>query len=396
VAQDKDSNLSNKQSRADALIEDYLGEFFAPVNAAQSSASLAPADLAGTSVAGGAENCSDIGATKTEEKITENAQRSKQARKASVSEPPRESVSQQEKSLLANSESSPGAVVRSQSLHHDNNAAQKASPAFQEKPATKEFMPSPERAKASVIPGLLPKLKRATPAPQPETKVETEAKIEVETKTTAAVKPVTPSVEEIAAPAEPLSPAPFAQPKAPIAASSKVEIIESAVAERTIDIGEAPPAAPARASFRDYESFEILLFEVKGLQLAVPLISLGSIHKIEAELTPIFGRADWFMGMYHVNDQNLNVVDTCRWVMPSRYDQADREGYRFLIRLGDSKWALACDEVNQSVRLSKSEVKWRTESSKRPWLAGTVIDRMCALLDVDSMAGLLDENAMHK
>jgi len=141
------------------------------------------------------------------------------------------------------------------------------------------------------------------------------------------------------------------------------------------------------------ERFDCLLFSVAGLKLAVPLVSLGSIHKLEEDLTPLVGRADWFIGLYRTSDRNIQVVDTAKWVMPNRYHEEVLNGYEFLIRLGDSNWGLACDSVAQAVQLEPTQVKWRSERSKRPWLSGTVIDHMCALLDADTLNYMLYEGA---
>lgn len=179
--------------------------------------------------------------------------------------------------------------------------------------------------------------------------------------------------------------------------------LESQVARLDVSVAETvaqqppqqPPESPPKIKrFRELDAFEALIFEVRGLQLAVPLISLGSIHHLDDEITPIFGRADWYLGMYRVNDRNLQVVDTARWVMPSRGPAASEEEYDFVIRLGDTNWGLACSSVHQSMRIRQSEVKWRTANSKRPWLAGTVIAKMCALLDVDNMAELLEQDKL--
>jgi len=179
--------------------------------------------------------------------------------------------------------------------------------------------------------------------------------------------------------------------------------LESQVARLDVSVTETvaqqppqqPPESPPKIKrFRELDAFEALIFEVRGLQLAVPLISLGSIHHLDDEITPIFGRADWYLGMYRVNDRNLQVVDTARWVMPSRGAATSEEEYDFVIRLGDTNWGLACSSVHQSMRIRQSEVKWRTANSKRPWLAGTVIAKMCALLDVDNMAELLEQDKL--
>ncbi len=135
--------------------------------------------------------------------------------------------------------------------------------------------------------------------------------------------------------------------------------------------------------------FECLIFRVAGLQMAVPLVLLGAIHKIESKVKPIPGRPKWYMGMLPDRNQNLRIVDTAEWIMAGRVPAGAREGYRFVIRLDNSEWALACDEVAQSFTLDPEEVRWRSARSKHPWLAGTVIKHMCALVDVGTMASLL-------
>lgn len=135
--------------------------------------------------------------------------------------------------------------------------------------------------------------------------------------------------------------------------------------------------------------FDCLLFSVNGLKLAVPLVLLGSVHPLDQALTPLVGRPAWFMGLLGRGGRNTRVVDTARWVMPERYQGASHASYGFVIRLDDSDWGLACDEVAQSFRLEPDQVKWRSEDGRRPWLAGTVKSQMCALLDVGEFARML-------
>lgn len=151
---------------------------------------------------------------------------------------------------------------------------------------------------------------------------------------------------------------------------------------------EPEPEPPGRPEWSD-KPFECLIFTVAGLQLAVPLILLGAIHRIEEPVKPIPGSPRWYMGMRPDRDHNLRVVDTAEWIMAGRAPANARDNYRFVIRLDSSEWGLACDDVAQSFTLKPDEVRWRTARSKRPWLAGTVIDHMCALIDVQTMANLL-------
>ncbi|MDM1710242.1 MAG: CheW domain-containing protein [Pseudomonas asiatica] len=156
-----------------------------------------------------------------------------------------------------------------------------------------------------------------------------------------------------------------------------------------------PPATvdgrPAWAA----EPFECLLFDVAGLTLAVPLVCLGSIYTLAGqELTPLFGQPDWFLGILTCQAGNLKVLDTARWVMPDRYRDDFRQGLQYVISVQGYEWGLAVHQVSRSLRLDPSEIKWRSQRGQRPWLAGTVIEHMCALLDVAALAELIASGAV--
>ncbi|MFG0583227.1 CheW domain-containing protein [Pseudomonas sp. zjy_9] len=193
---------------------------------------------------------------------------------------------------------------------------------------------------------------------------------------------------------------------APVQAAVLVEAppVELRVPVPAPVIEEAPPAldldleaaaqpvgllADGRPAWAE-EPFECLLFDVAGLTLAVPLICLGSIYPLEGqELTPLFGQPDWFLGILPSQAGNLKVLDTARWVMPDRYREDFREGLQYVISVQGYEWGLAVHQVSRSIRLDPSEVKWRSQRTQRPWLAGTVIEHMCALLDVAALAELI-------
>lgn len=157
-----------------------------------------------------------------------------------------------------------------------------------------------------------------------------------------------------------------------------------------------PEVAPADTGATLQESlpanFQVLYFEVAGLTLAVPLTSLGGIQKLK-KVNQLFGKPAWFMGVQLNREQQINVVDTTRWVMPEKYtDQlAQSLDYQYIILLGDSGWGLACERLVDADPLDHDEIKWRQTPGKRPWLAGTVKSRMCGLLAVDALVGLLEQ-----
>jgi purine-binding chemotaxis protein CheW len=134
--------------------------------------------------------------------------------------------------------------------------------------------------------------------------------------------------------------------------------------------------------------FECLLFNVGGLTLAVPLVELGAIHPIRNEITPLFGQADWFMGLLTVKNSNIKTVNTPKLVMPERYNERMKEQFNYVISINGVEWGLAVDNVSTAIVLKPEDVRWRTERGKRPWLAGTVIEHMCALLDISQLAAM--------
>ena len=148
---------------------------------------------------------------------------------------------------------------------------------------------------------------------------------------------------------------------------------------------QAPPWAQA--------GFAILLFNVCGLKLAVSMEALGRIIKVEHETSQIIGKPDWFIGAYHESDQHLYVVDTAKFIMPEKGYDLTELGFNYIIQLQRSDWTLACKEVYKTIRITPDQVKWRSQKGKRQWLAGTVIEHMCALIHVDSLVELLQEQA---
>ena len=138
-------------------------------------------------------------------------------------------------------------------------------------------------------------------------------------------------------------------------------------------------------------SFQAMFFDVAGLTVAVPLVELGGIHNL-TKATPLMGKPDWFSGVMLHREDKINVVDTALWVMPEKYNDELKEAlnYQFVIMLSNSNWGLQAETLIDTVTLQPEDVKWIEASSKRPWLAGLVKDRMCALLDVEALIELLN------
>lgn len=184
-----------------------------------------------------------------------------------------------------------------------------------------------------------------------------------------------------------------AQPE-PVQALAEPEIVpalaEPAVITVTdVETAPAPEPVTAPSTWENLDTgneFQALFFDVAGVTFAVPLTELGGIHQL-GEVTSLFGQPAWYRGIMASREQKMNVVDTALWAMPDQ-SMAVPE-YKYLIMLGESPWGLACHQLKGTELLRRDQVKWRHQEGKRPWLAGMVKEKMCALLHVRELLVLL-------
>jgi purine-binding chemotaxis protein CheW len=135
--------------------------------------------------------------------------------------------------------------------------------------------------------------------------------------------------------------------------------------------------------------FDILILEVNGLRLAVPLIALGQIQELDDKLTPLFGQSDWFMGLQKTPMGQVKTVDTTKFVMPERFKEENN--YQYVISINGLSWGLAVDSIDQPISIDPDSIRWRSKRDSRPWMAGMVKDHMCVLLDIPLMGEILEK-----
>ncbi|KHT61547.1 hypothetical protein RJ45_21750 [Photobacterium gaetbulicola] len=137
------------------------------------------------------------------------------------------------------------------------------------------------------------------------------------------------------------------------------------------------------------DEFQALFFEVNGVTFAVPLTELGGIHQL-GDVSRLMGRPPWYLGLMSSREHQFDVVDTACWAMPDKLDGDEyREHYRYVVVLGESRWGLACSSLLGTETLSEHSVRWREKAGKRPWLAGMVKEKMCALIHVSELISML-------
>ena len=136
------------------------------------------------------------------------------------------------------------------------------------------------------------------------------------------------------------------------------------------------------------DGFQALLFNVGSLRLAVPLVRLHGVLPWPEAIAAMPGQPSWSLGLMRHRDRNVRVVDTATLVgVPG--DGGQRPVPSNVLIVGDGEWALAADSISDVLHLEPGEVKWRSAQGRRPWLAGTLLERLCALMDTDAFAGML-------
>lgn len=183
-----------------------------------------------------------------------------------------------------------------------------------------------------------------------------------------------------------------ALPETATKVETETPVVDDTKTDTTLAVETPAPATEVvQETFPD-KPFQALFFSVAGLSLAVPLQELGGIHKL-TELNSLFGKPAWFKGVMLSRGKKLNVVDSARWVMPEKYNKTMEEqlNYQYLIMLGESNWGLAAESLVETESISPDAVKWRKNSHKRPWLMGTIKEKMCALLHVSDLIAMLEQ-----
>lgn len=185
---------------------------------------------------------------------------------------------------------------------------------------------------------------------------------------------------------------------ASVESDEKVEEIEK-VADNSVEVQLDDDAIRAPTSVGDLtqwhgvqrtSDFQVLYFDVNGVNFAVALDELGGIHRIET-LNHIIGKPKWYLGLQTNRDCQLDVVDTACWVMADKLvDDGYKQSYQYIVMLGDSMWGLAAGELKGTESLSCDKVRWREHVGKRPWLAGMVKEKMCALIHVEALVAMLN------
>jgi purine-binding chemotaxis protein CheW len=137
-------------------------------------------------------------------------------------------------------------------------------------------------------------------------------------------------------------------------------------------------------------SFKSLLFRLGEITMAAPLSRLSGIVSEVDPITAVPGYSKRLLGLLPYRGNSVKIIDIGYLMAPeNRHSQADiveNKTSRRVVLVDNASWGFVCDEVIKVLTLDSNKVRWRTDRTHRPWMAGTVVEHMCVLLDVDKFS----------
>ncbi len=149
-----------------------------------------------------------------------------------------------------------------------------------------------------------------------------------------------------------------------------------------------PPGPRAQAVPEEARAADVEWVSVRagGLQLALPQ---ARCHQIVDEVRGdgLEGSDDpRLAGYLRTKAGSVPVVDTVAVVVPDHHrGKIPAHGNGTVVLVDGGTWGLRCDRVLGALKIEDSQVRWRGERGSRPWLAGTLTDIRCALLELDAL-----------
>ncbi|PKM34988.1 MAG: chemotaxis protein CheW [Gammaproteobacteria bacterium HGW-Gammaproteobacteria-10] len=175
--------------------------------------------------------------------------------------------------------------------------------------------------------------------------------------------------------------------------------VESKIKEKSDTVAKMPalvelqlvpkPTMPLAVmpTWAQYE-FQALFFRIGQLILATPLVELSRAIKFDKRITKIPGQPSWFIGLLEDQERKIGILDSGQLILGKGYaNKRDliEQPFKSMLITQDGNWGLACDELLSIGKVRPEQVRWRTNRKQRPWLIGTVIEELTAVIDVKQL-----------
>lgn len=140
-------------------------------------------------------------------------------------------------------------------------------------------------------------------------------------------------------------------------------------------------------------SFQALMFYIDEVPLAAPLLSLNGVIPWSEQIAAMPNSPPWYLGLLAHRGAKIRVLDSASLLLPRRNFDDPQSGFKHIVLIDNATWGLACHRLGEVLKLDPEQVKWRSSTARRPWLAGMVKQQLCGLLDVDGLLSSLQQTA---
>jgi hypothetical protein len=127
--------------------------------------------------------------------------------------------------------------------------------------------------------------------------------------------------------------------------------------------------------------FKAIVGVVNNVKLAIPVSLCAEKIAFTNDLKEVKGQLDWVLGVKLIDKNFIAVVDVGSLLLNQAVRDVIGKPYKEIVLLKNSRWGLAFDSVSEEIEINKTDVKWREESSGRPWLCGFMSEQQLAVVD---------------
>ena len=140
---------------------------------------------------------------------------------------------------------------------------------------------------------------------------------------------------------------------------------------------------------------DCMFFKLAGLLLAVPMNQLTGVEKLAQDLqNPALDVHLVERDMYGVT---CSIIDITKVLLPpariAGLGDLSKRRFRQIILVDNNRLGLVCEEVLGVISVTPSAIRWRTDTGKRPWMAGMISDQQAVLLDLPGLQEVLQTSS---
>lgn len=156
---------------------------------------------------------------------------------------------------------------------------------------------------------------------------------------------------------------------------------------------EAAPEMAPTGSPQPQTPLRLLLCELAGIKLALPVSELNNIvHWPQQGLNQFPNQADWQLGLLTEGEQQIEVIDISTALHGTSSNSQPRP--RYIMLVDDRRRAITCDAIEQIVSLEPEAINWHGEADQHPWFSGEIAESMHHVIDLKALLAAIDSGNM--